>query len=243
LKNRVVVITGASSGIGRAIATEAAARGAHIVAVARRLGRLQTLASEIEAKGCACLTLAADVTREEEVRTAMQEAVDRFGQIDVLINNAGRGLKKEVINTTLQDWRSVIQTNLTGVFLCSREAVRIMREQPDRGTIVTVSSIAAIYGTPMYSAYSASKHGVEGFMRALKWEVRKDGIRTATVHPGRTDSEFFEIYPRQPSQREMLPASYIAAVAVAAAEGRNEARVALVLRNLAARFRRLAFGV
>ena len=199
LNEKIVIVTGASSGIGRAACLQLARRGARIVAAARRGERLESLAREIGDDGGVCVPVVADVTEEPDVDRLIGAAVERFSRVDILVNCAGRGLRRSVEETSVESWRSVIDTNLSSVFLCSRAAFHVMREQPRRGHNITVSSIAALYGSPMYAAYCASKHGVTGFARSLRWEARRAGVRVSILHPGRVDTEFFDVYPRRPA--------------------------------------------
>jgi len=217
LKNKVVVITGASSGIGKAAAVKFAREGAIVVLAARRIGKLEEVKEFICSFNENCMCIETDVTKEEEVTELFNQTENRFERVDILVNNAGRGLKSEVCDISYDDWLSVIHTNLTGIFLCTREAVKRMRERKIKGHIITVSSIAGLFGGPTYAAYCASKHGATGFMRSLKWEVRKYGIKVSTIYPARVDTEFFDIYEKRPDRRQMLSAedvgSYLAAVA------------------------------
>ncbi|MHC4659226.1 MAG: SDR family oxidoreductase [Planctomycetota bacterium] len=224
LKNKVVVITGASSGIGKAAAIEFAKKGAIVVLAARRTEKLQELNEHISSFNANCICIRTDVTKEEEVIELFDETENKFGRIDILINNAGRGLKSEVCDISCDDWLSVIHTNLTGIFLCTREAVKRMKQKEIKGHIITVSSIAGLFGAPAYAAYCASKHGATGFMRSLKWEVRKYAIKVSTIYPARVDTDFFDIYKKRPHRRQMLSAEDIADYLVAIAS-RSPAKI------------------
>ena len=217
LKNEVVVITGASSGIGKAAAVAFAKNGAKIVLAARRIEKLNELKNQISSYNKNCLCVKTDVTVENDVKNLFNETEKQFGGIDILLNNAGRGLKSKIVNISYESWLSVIHTNLTSVYLCSREAIIRMIQKNIKGHIITVSSIAGLYGTANYAGYCSSKHGVTGFQRSMKWEVRKHGIKVSTIHPGRIDTEFFDSYKKRPSRNQMLLpediASYIIAIA------------------------------
>ncbi|MBN1816459.1 MAG: SDR family oxidoreductase [Sedimentisphaerales bacterium] len=217
LKDKVVIVTGASSGIGRATAVMFARQGSKVVLAARRLERLQEIQKEITATNPNCLSVRTDVTREEDVLRLFDQAESRFDRVDILINNAGRGLKSEISNIDMEQWSSVLGTNLDSVFLCSREAIRRMKAKGVKGHILTVCSVAGLYGGPSYAAYCASKHGVAGFMRSLKWEVRKYGIKASTIYPARVNTEFFTDYKIKPKAHEMLSAEDIARYVVALA--------------------------
>ncbi|MBE0535354.1 MAG: SDR family oxidoreductase [Phycisphaerae bacterium] len=217
LSEKTVVITGASSGIGKAAASAFARKGAAVVLAARREDKLRDIQDAILAFNQKCIFVKTDVTDEAQVAALFDRAEERFGRVDILINNAGRGLKAEVADIALEEWQCVVDTNLTSVFLCTRQAVRRMKSHNIRGHIITVSSIAGLFGAPTYSAYCASKHGVTGFCRALRWELRKSGIRVSTIFPARVDTEFFDTYKHRPGKRQMLAAADIAAHLVAIA--------------------------
>ncbi len=232
LKDKVIIITGASSGIGRATALECAKRGARVVLAARRVEKLQALCEEISQFNDSCLYVRTDVTQEHQVQRLFDETEERWGHVDILINNAGRGLKQEIRNISFENWRAVLHTNLTSVFLNSREALRRMIAKNHPGHIITVSSIAGLYGTATFGAYCAAKHGVTGFQRSLKWEARKYGIKVSTIFPGRVDTEFFKNYPSRPSRKQMLTAKDLAIYIVTVAEQNGWKRNALRISNV-----------
>ena len=217
LKNKVVVVTGASSGIGKAAAIEFARSGCRVVLAARRIDRLEELKRFITGFNENCIFVQTDVTSEDDIAGLFERAQQEFGAVDILVNNAGCGLRALVSETDRGDWERVVETNLTSVFLCSRQAVRTMRRLNTRGHIITVCSVAGLYGGPNYSAYCASKHGVAGFCRSLKWEVRRYGIKVSTLYPARVDTEFFVDYKQKPEKNQMLPAKDVAEYIVAVA--------------------------
>jgi NADP-dependent 3-hydroxy acid dehydrogenase YdfG len=157
LVGNVAIITGAGRGAGRAIALRLAAAGMRIVAVALTPAHVEAVAAEIARMGGECEPVAADVSREADVRRMTDRALARFGRIDVLVNNAGIGLRASVAEMALSDWERVLATNLTGVFLCSREVLPAMRRQGG-GVIINISSGAGKQGYPMMAAYCASRH-------------------------------------------------------------------------------------
>ena len=236
LKNKVVVITGASSGIGKATAIEFAKKGARVVLAARRTEKLKELKNYISSFNEKCVYVQTDITREEEVINLFDETENKFGVVDILINNAGRILESEVCNISHDEWLSIIQTNLTGVFLCTREAVKRMRGKKVRGHIITVSSVSGLYGAPSYSAYCASKHGVTGFMRSIKWELRKEAIKVSTIYPARVDTELFDDYENRPHRWELLPArdiaNYLVAIASRSLLKKISLRAILILKRM-----------
>jgi NAD(P)-dependent dehydrogenase (short-subunit alcohol dehydrogenase family) len=183
LKDRVVVITGASSGIGEACASAFVARGARVVLAARRADRLEALVARVEAAGGEALAVATDVTDEAAVDRLFAAAVERFGQVDVLVNNAGIADSTAADQLELSLWHKVLDTNLTSAFLCARAAIRIMKPQA-RGRIINVGSISARVPRAESPAYTASKWGLDGLTRSLAIDCRAHGIAVSIFHPG-----------------------------------------------------------
>jgi len=183
LQGRVVVITGASSGIGEACAVAFVQKGARVVLAARRAERLATLVGKLEDLGGEALAVATDVTDEDAVANLFARAMEGFGQVDVLINNAG------IANNTPADklepavWRKVMDTNLTSAFLCARSAIPIMKAQ-GHGRIINIGSISARVPRPDCPAYTASKWGLDGLTRALAIDGRAHNIAVSVFHPG-----------------------------------------------------------
>lgn len=183
LDGRVIVITGASSGIGAACAVAFVEKGAKVVLAARRTERLAALVDQVEAIGSEALAVATDVTDEDAVANLFAETLARFGTVDVLINNAGIADSTPAELTDLALWRRVIDTNLTSAFLCARSAIPIMRAQ-GRGRIINVGSISAKVPRKDSPAYTASKWGLAGLTRALAVDCRADNIAVSAFHPG-----------------------------------------------------------
>lgn len=183
LHGRVVVITGASSGIGAACATAFAATGARIVLAARRGDRLASLVAGLEKLGSEALAVATDVTDEAAVADLFAQAMQRFGQVDVLVNNAGIADSTAADKLELALWHKVIDTNLTSAFLCARSAIPIMKAQ-GRGRIINVGSISARVPRAESPAYTASKWGLDGLTRALAIDCRAHNIAVSVFHPG-----------------------------------------------------------
>lgn len=183
LQGRVVVVTGASSGIGEACALVFSKRGAKIVLAARRAERLAGLVEKIEAQGGEALAVTTDVTSESDVENLFAQAVDKFGTVDVLINNAGIADSTPVYEMSLDLWHKVMDTNLTSAFLCSRAAFRIMKEQK-RGRILNIGSISARVPRADSPAYAASKWGLDGLTRSLAIDGREFNIAASIFHPG-----------------------------------------------------------
>ena len=180
LQGRVVVVTGASSGIGEACAVAFAEKGAKVVLAARRAERLAGL---VERLGDAALAVTTDVTDEAAVQNLFDQAVARFGTVDVLINNAGIADSTAICDMSLDTWHQVIETNLTSAFLCSRAAFRVMKER-GRGRILNIGSISARVPRQNSPAYAASKWGLDGLTRSLAIDGREFNIAASIFHPG-----------------------------------------------------------
>lgn len=183
LQGRVAIVTGASSGIGEACAVAFAAKGVKVALAARRAERLSALVERIEDAGGEALAVATDVTDEAAVDNLFARAIERFGTVDVLVNNAGIADSTPVDEMELGTWRSVIETNLTSAFLCSRAAFRAMKGK-GRGRIINVGSISARVPRENSPAYAASKFGLDGLTRALAIDGRKHNIAASIFHPG-----------------------------------------------------------
>jgi NAD(P)-dependent dehydrogenase (short-subunit alcohol dehydrogenase family) len=182
LEGKVALITGASQGLGRALALACAGEDARVVIIARSEESIRPVADEIESSGAEALALAADVSKSAEVESMVDAAVERFGRIDVLVNNAGiLGPRVEVLDYPEDEWRRVIDANLTGPFLVSKAAIPHM---PEGGSIVNIVSGVSVEGRAEWGAYSVSKFGVEGLTQILASELEERGIRVNAVDPG-----------------------------------------------------------
>ncbi len=183
LRGRVAVITGASSGIGEACALSFVEKGAKVVLAARRADRLDALVARLESMGGDALAVATDVTDEDAVAALFAAAIERFGTVNVLINNAGIADSTAADALALALWHKVIDTNLTSAFLCSRSAIPIMKRQ-GHGRIINVGSISARVPRADSPAYAASKWGLDGLTRALAIDGREYNIAVSIFHPG-----------------------------------------------------------
>ncbi|PYM71383.1 MAG: hypothetical protein DME10_16535 [Candidatus Rokuibacteriota bacterium] len=188
LRDRVAIVTGASQGIGRAIAVELAKVGAHVVACSRRLPSLETVAAEVRAQGRQALALACDVGDAGQVEEAVARTVKTFGRIDLLVNNAGYRIRAPLEDLPRQEWDAMVQTNLTGVFLFSQAAGRVMIRQR-AGKIVNVSSVAGRTGSRGMACYAATKAAVNVLAKSLGAEWAKHGITVNAVAPGPVETE------------------------------------------------------
>jgi NADP-dependent 3-hydroxy acid dehydrogenase YdfG len=189
LTGKVAIVTGASAGIGQACARALAAEGAQIVLTARRQERLERLATEIEALGTKAFIVAGDAREEETARRTIRTAVEAAGRVDILINNAGMGIYKDLVETSAEEYDELMNTNMRSTFLFTRHAVPVMLAQGE-GTILMLSSMAGIYGFAGEAVYCATKFAQVGFAQALDKELRTRGIKVGVICPGGVKTEF-----------------------------------------------------
>ena len=187
LSGKTAIVTGASRGIGRAIALRLASAGACVVAGARS-DHAEPVAREIEAAGGTAIAVALDVTRTASIAGLAQTALDRFGRIDVLVNNAGIVRDQLLLRMKPEEWDAVIATNLTAAFASCRAVLRPMLKQRS-GRIVNIGSVVGRTGNPGQANYAASKAGLEGFTRSLALEVASRGITANVVAPGMIETD------------------------------------------------------
>jgi len=185
MKDKVVVITGASSGIGKALAYEFASRGASLVLAARRIDRLKQIEDDLSDANV--LVVQADVSREEDCQDLVNQAVVRFGRIDVLINNAGISMRALFADADLGVIKKLMDVNFWGTVYCTKSALPHLLKT--KGTVVGVISIAGYVGLPARTGYSASKYAIRGFLDALRVENLKTGLHVLVAAPGFTASE------------------------------------------------------
>src|SRR5689334_10316337 len=190
LKGSVVLITGASSGFGAAAAKRFAQEGCKVILAARRMERLEELANEIHSKGGEALPLSVDVTQPSQIDAMVKAAVDHYGRIDILFNNAGFGRLDwfEVLDP-VKDIQGQITVDLLGVIWTARAVLQQMYKQQS-GHIINMSSIAGWAAPPLYSIYSAAKFGVRGFTEALRREAAPLGVYVSAVYPGSSPTDF-----------------------------------------------------
>ena len=188
MSDPVVLITGALTGIGRATAVLVARPGARVIVSGRRDKEGQELVAELRALGAEAEFVRADVRVEEDVRKLVDQAVERFGRLDIAVNNAGtEGSGGLVTEQTAESYAATFDTNVLGVLLSMKHELRVMLPQ-DSGSIVNVSSAYGSVGAPGASVYSASKHAVEGLTKSAALEVAGTGVRVNVVAPGTTDT-------------------------------------------------------
>jgi len=183
LEGRVAVITGASKGLGKAMALEMGAAGAKLALVSRNAGQLQEVAGAVKSAGGEAQVFPADVSEEAQVRKLEREVMEAFGTVHILVNNAGINIRKALVDFTLEEWRRVLDTNLTSVFLMCRSFVPHLKGQ-GYGRIINMASIMSRVSLAERTAYSASKTALLGLTRALALELAPDGVTVNSISPG-----------------------------------------------------------
>ena len=184
LKDQVAIVTGASRGIGRAIALQLAFEGAKVVVnYASSSTAADQLVAEITAAGGEAVAIQGDVSQENQVDTLIKTTLEKFQRVDILVNNAGITRDTLLLRMKLEEWQAVIDTNLTGVFLCTKAVSKIMLKQRS-GRIINIASVAGQMGNPGQANYSAAKAGVIGFTKTVAKELSSRGITVNAVAPG-----------------------------------------------------------
>lgn len=192
MDGEVAIVTGASSGIGAATARALGEEGVSVALAARRADRLESLAADIDGSPGEALVVPTDVTDREAVDDLVAETVDAFGDLDVLVNNAGVMLLQQVADADPDDWRTMVEVNLLGLMNASKAALPHLRSG---GDLVQVSSVAGRTTSQTAAGYNATKWGVNGFTDALRKEETENGVRTTIVEPGAVDTELQEHIP------------------------------------------------
>ena len=214
LTNKTAIVTGGTRGVGLACARAIAAQGATVFICARNPAQVSEVVASLRrefgdrAAGCPC-----DVQDYEQVRAAVLEAERAFGGVDILINNAGVGSRNHVEKMPVEEWRTTIETNLSGVFYFCRESIPLMKRRGG-GYIINTGSLAGKNAFPGGGAYNASKFGLVGFSEALMQEVRYDHIRVSCVMPGSLNTTFAQRGELDPAANWKLLAEDVAAVVV-----------------------------
>ena len=230
LEGKVALVTGASRGIGCAIARALLDEGTHTFLVSRRREAVRKLAAAWNAAGGRAEALSADVTREREVNRLIARVKKRSGRLDILINNAGVFTYKPFGKTTLEDWRSNIDTNLTGTFLCTRAALPLLKRKRG-GHILNIISVAGREAYENCSAYCASKFGALGLSRVLAEELRPFGIRVTAILPGPVRTKMVQkLGLRVPKGRILEPGDVARTVVEALTQPQRASLEEIVLR-------------
>jgi 3-oxoacyl-[acyl-carrier protein] reductase len=241
-------VTGASSGIGRALALRLAREGARVALVARRAGELEAAAARITAAGGEALVLPCDVCDRDQVSSACEQALARFGAVDLLVNNAGYGRHRRFVDWDLDDMERMLRVNVLGALSFTKELLPRMVERR-RGWLVFMASIAGQIAPPEESVYAASKFALVGFAESLSLEVEDAGVHVLTVCPATVRTPFFDAgtLRRLPpvARRAMVePEALAEAIVAALAAGRHQLvfprrfRAACIVRSLAPGFTR-----
>ncbi|HYM81713.1 MAG TPA: SDR family NAD(P)-dependent oxidoreductase [Candidatus Limnocylindria bacterium] len=211
LEGQVALITGASHGLGLAIAHTLAASGASIGCVARASPALDQAIARLRAGGAQAIAAPADVTRESEIEAAVRATVEQWGRLDIVILNAGTWKPGKVHETTEADWDLLIDLNLKGAFLTLKHAVPWLAEQR-RGTIVGIDSLGGLVGLPDSAAYAASKWGLRGLLESVALEVKPRGVRVSIVYPHNINSEKRKIAPDSEARDRNLEPEEVASL-------------------------------
>ena len=210
LDEKVAVVTGGGTGIGKGIARAFASEGADLVIASRNRARLEETAGELRALGAEVLVATADVADEEQVGDLFEQVFVHFGKLDVLVNNSGIFERAAIDEMTYEAWRKVVDVNLSGAFLCTREAMRIMKPR-GRGRIINIGSISAQAPRFDSAPYTATKHGLVGLTKSTALEGREFGISACCLHPGNVESDMTTVVQ---GKEPMMTQEDIASVAL-----------------------------
>ena len=212
LQDRVAIVTGASNGIGRAIAEMFAGEGARTVLAARRVELLDEVALGIRSRGGHALAVPTDLTQEQQIVTLFAKVMKAYGRLDILVNNAGVATHINTEEISLAYWREVLDINITAAFLCCREAIRIMKNQtPQGGRIINVGSVSAKTPRPDSLPYTTTKFAIQGMTHQLTADGRKYGVVASIIHPGATLSSFTTRRGRTKAGPGATPDDYVMA--------------------------------
>lgn len=236
LQNQVAVITGASAGIGQACARALMREGASLVLTARRQDRLEQLVAEAKQLGSKAVFVIGDAREEETARRTAEQAMKSFGRIDILINNAGVGNYKNLVDTSADEYDDMMDSNMRTSFLFARHVVPVMIKQ-HAGLVLLISSMAGVYGFAGEAVYCATKFAQVGFAQGLDKELRPHGIKVGTINPGGVKTEFAIGKGRTETsvkQSEMLEAEDVAqAVLFACAQPPGSRIIQIQMRTMA----------
>ncbi|SFI51893.1 MULTISPECIES: SDR family oxidoreductase [unclassified Bacillus (in: firmicutes)] len=223
LQDKVIVITGASSGIGEELAMQAAERGAIPVLIARTEEKLRALKQKIETTyHISCHYYVLDISNEEEVELVFTQVLQDIGSIDILVNNAGFGVFKMFVDASVQEVKDMFDVNVFGLVACTKAVLPYMIER-NSGHIVNIASLAGKIATPKSSAYAATKHAVLGFTNSLRMELANTNVTVTAINPGPIDTNFHTIADESGTyvksvERYILKPNYVAQQIVKAIE-------------------------
>jgi NADP-dependent 3-hydroxy acid dehydrogenase YdfG len=209
-RGRVALVTGATSGIGRAVAERLAAEKMRVVVCGRRREKLEHLAESLGAQGAEVLPVAVDLRREGDIAALFGRIRSAWGGTDVLVNNAGLGRHAPLIDGRTDAWREILEVNVLALCVCTREALFDMRRRGDDGHVVHVSSMAAYRVPPQSGVYAASKYAVRALTEGLRAELRAlgSGIRVSAVSPGFVETEFASVYHQDEERARLTYSRY-----------------------------------
>lgn len=239
MKDKTVIITGASSGIGEATAYAFATLGANVVLAARQLNKLEKVAETCRLAGVHVLVVSCDVSKEEDCKKLIAETVQTFGGIDVLVNNAGISMRAMLNDCSIDVIKQVMDTNFWGAVYCTKYALPHLLLH--KGSVISLSSVSGIVGLPARTGYSASKFALDGFMQSLRIETLKQGLHVAIVYPGYTASNIRNAAlnkdgnPQQESplnESKLMPASKVADTIVNLVKKRRRQKILTNLGHL-----------
>jgi NAD(P)-dependent dehydrogenase (short-subunit alcohol dehydrogenase family) len=216
LAGKTAIVTGGGGGIGRAIAEALASAGCAVVVCGRRQDKLAETTAAIAAAGGKAVAVAADITLEESVARLFNAAVAAHGPLDILVNNAGAFGGGPSDQLPLAEWRAMLEVNLTGAFICCREALRHMKPHKS-GRIINIGSTAAKVPRARSAAYAASKYGLDGLTRSLAIEAREYGVGVSIIHPGNTIPGVWSGQEEKVRGEGLMDAANVARIAVAMA--------------------------
>jgi len=233
--SETAVITGASSGVGKSLAIQLSDAGYKVVLAARSEDKLNAIAEEIQKMGGNCLVVPTDVSQPEQINALKNEAL-KYGEISLVINNAGLGKFCKIEDVTLEDWNRQLDVNLRATFLVSQAFIPGMKRRK-KGTLVFMNSVAGKKGYPYSAAYVASKYGMRGLADSLREELREDNIKVISIHPGAVDTPFWDGAGVNFHREEMLDTATLAQSIVHAIQSPGNFTVEeLVVRRTAGDF-------
>jgi 3-oxoacyl-[acyl-carrier protein] reductase len=213
LKEKVAIVTGSSSGIGKAIALRFGAEGARVIVTARRMGLCEETVSKIKKNGGEAWAIQTDIADEGQVERLIEETVTRYGQLDILVNNAGVIAGGRLADTTTEAFNAVMDVNLRGTFYCCRAGFRQMKKQGG-GTIINMSSVAGVQAWAGTGTYSASKYGILALTKSLADEGRPHHIKVSAICPGGVADDLVDASPEEILQSEKIDPFDVADTAV-----------------------------
>lgn len=222
LKDKVILITGGSRGIGKAIAEQVSKHNAKIILTAKDQSRLQTTVNELKTNGSAIITIPCDLANPDEVKRMTKEACSHYGGLDIVINNAGMGIMKPFEESSIEDWHSLLNINALAPFIICQECVPTLK-QSNYGMIINIGSVMGINGYVNQSVYAASKHALMGFTKVMSQELQKYDIRVHAVNPGGVATDLAKTMRPDLDTTGMMKPDEIANIVMFVLQNRNNA--------------------